>query len=355
MTNQRMQALQDLIQSKNWDVLLLEDPLSLLYLTGIHLSAGQLLISSKETLLIVDGRYIEAVRKEATCPVALRSDSLVKETLTAWATHHVAISSQDTTCERYSKLKELLPNHHIEPIGNPVRCQREVKNEHERTQLRQAAQLGSRGYDLVVQLLKEGVTEKEVALELELFWMRQGAKGCAFEPIIAFGPNTSKPHYRSSRVSLQPNQSVLIDIGVTLDDYHSDMTRVVFFGAPSAHMQEIYNVVFEAQQAALNLCIPGATIGDLDAAARDHITAAGYGDFFPHSLGHGIGLEVHEAPTIKNSEPFAKTKLLPGMAITIEPGIYLPDIGGVRIEDTILITDTGYEDLTQRSKELVIL
>src|SRR5262249_50666943 len=159
-----------------------------------------------------------------------------------------------------------------------------------------AAALGCRGYDLLVQMLAEGVSEEELALELQLFWMRQGAQGAAFTPIIAFGPHSSKPHHHPSPKRLKPNQPVLIDIGVTLDHYHSDMTRTLFFGAPSTQMQEIYEITREAQALALDRCLPGVPIAEVDEAARAHIRAAGYGEFFTHSLGHGIGLEVHEAP-----------------------------------------------------------
>ena len=355
MSKKRLQILQDLLKKKSWDALLLEDPLSLLYLTGVSVSAGQLLISEKNALLIVDGRYIETAETKSACPVALRSEEIVKSTLAKWDAQIIAISSQDTSYFAYINWVEALPEFHIEPARNPVHCLREIKDPEEQNRLRQAAQLGSAGYDLVVQLLKEGISEQEVAMELELFWLRHGGKGPAFQPIIAFGPNTSKPHYTPSDAKLAAHQPVLIDIGVTLNNYHSDMTRVVFFKEPSDPLREIYQVVQEAQQAALDLCLPGTRIGDLDQAARNHIQATGYGEYFPHSLGHGIGLEVHEAPTIRNRGALADATLVPGMVLTIEPGVYLPGIGGVRIEDTLLITETGYEDLTQRSKDLLIL
>ena len=140
---------------------------------------------------------------------------------------------------------------------------------------------------------------------------------------------------------------MLIDIGVTLNHYHSDMTRVVFFGEPDPLMEKIYTIVKKAQAAALSLCCAGARIGDLDAAARALIGSKGYGEYFTHSLGHGIGLEVHEPPTLRNKAPYFDMLLEPGMAITIEPGIYLPEKGGVRFEDTVVVTSAGYENLTQ--------
>ena len=146
-----------------------------------------------------------------------------------------------------------------------------------------------------------------------------------------------------------------MDIGVTLDHYCSDMTRVVFFDVIDPKWKEIYQVVQQAQQVALDHCQPGESIGKIDQLSRDVIIKAGFGDYYPHGLGHGIGLEVHESPTIKNIQPHASQVLEPGMVITIEPGVYLPGLAGVRIEDTIVITESSYEDLTQRSKELIIL
>ena len=146
-----------------------------------------------------------------------------------------------------------------------------------------------------------------------------------------------------------------MDIGVTLDSYNSDMTRVIFFGEPDPELLKIYEIVYQTQKTALSLCHPGVSVGELDRISRKIIEDAGYGEYYTHSLGHGIGLEVHEFPILKNSEPYKKCILAPGMAITIEPGIYLPNKGGIRIEDTIIITDDAYENLTQRPKDLIIL
>jgi Xaa-Pro aminopeptidase len=163
------------------------------------------------------------------------------------------------------------------------------------------------------------------------------------------------PHYRASKGKLEKGQPIQIDIGVIDRHYHSDMSRVVFFGKPSSEMRKIYDIVLKAQLAALNQCRPGIKIGDLDQTAREIISKAGYGDKFTHSLGHGVGLEIHESPLLRNKPPHSEEFLQPGMVITIEPGIYLSGIGGVRIEDTVVITDDGYENLTNRPKEMLII
>ena len=273
-----------------------------------------------------------------------------------WQTQRLGFPSEDTTYQRYTQLKKSLDEASISLIAieNPVRRLRTIKDSDELARLREAASLGSLGYDLVVDLLEEGITEQELAHALEIFWLKQGGKKLAFDPIIAFGSNSSQPHYRAGNTKLEKGQPVLIDIGVTLNDYHSDMTRVVFYGEPSNLMRKIYGIVKDAQAAALALCRPGTTVGELDNAARQLIAQTGYGEQFSHSLGHGLGLEVHEPPTLRNKPPFNDIVLQPGMVITIEPGVYLPDTGGVRIEDSVVITADGYEDLTQRSKELRI-
>lgn len=163
------------------------------------------------------------------------------------------------------------------------------------------------------------------------------------------------PHYRAGNTKLKQGMPILIDIGVNYRHYHSDMTRVVFLGEPDPKLKTIYHIVEKAQKEALQLCKPGTLIGELDRAARGYIESQGYGDHFGHGLGHGVGLEIHELPNVRNKPPFNSMVLLPGMVITIEPGIYIPDIGGVRIEDTIVITENGHENLTERSKELNIL
>ena len=202
-------------------------------------------------------------------------------------------------------------------------------------------------------MLKEGVTERDIATELEIFWRRNGVDKPAFDPIIAFGKNTSMPHYSTGNVSLQKNQAVLMDIGVEKDHYCSDMTRMAWYGKVTPEFINIAKIVQAAQKAALDLCRPGVLLSDLDSAARNIISEAGYAENFSHGLGHGIGLEVHEYPSVRKQEN--DIELQKGMLITIEPGIYIKDFGGVRIEDTVLITDNGYESLTKRSSGPILV
>jgi Xaa-Pro aminopeptidase len=354
----RIKKVQQLLRDENVDALIIENTTDLHYLTGLQLSAGTLLISKKTgACLFVDGRYFEACRKKAPCDVILSSEKALSDYLKKRKSiHTIAFDSRSTTYQRFLALRKTLRaiDRSLTPIDQPIKLLRALKESQELAALRRAANLGSQGFDFVVSKLRTGITEIELARQLEIFWLQKGGEGLAFEPIIAFGPNSALPHYRAGTTRLKKGQPVLIDIGVTLGKYHSDMTRVVFFGKPNPKLAKIYEIVRGGQQAALDQCRPGITAQELDNVARSYIKKAGYGEKFSHGLGHGVGLEVHELPVISYANP-KKTVLEPGMAITIEPGIYIPGLGGVRIEDTVLITGKGHENLTKRSKELTIV
>jgi Xaa-Pro aminopeptidase len=315
---------------------LIEDPISLYYLTGLHLSLGILIVTPNDASLYVDGRYKEMAHARSSVPVFSIEDNPFQHY------HELSFDRDATTYKRFQELQEKKLK--LIPIDDPVSRLRMIKEPAEQDLLRRAAKLGSTGFHHAVSLLREGVAEAEIAMELEIYWKREGAKGLAFDPIIAFGSNSSMPHYRAGDRRLAKGDIVLIDIGVNLNHYHSDMTRVHFYGTPNPELQKIHGIVFEALQRALKLCRPGTRIGDLDAAARNYIEENGHK--LPHSLGHGVGLCVHEAPWLRNKAPWSDAVLEEGMVITIEPGIYVPGLGGVRLEDTILIQKDGYENLT---------
>jgi Xaa-Pro aminopeptidase len=357
----RLDNLQSILKSHACDALLIEDSIDLHYMTGLDLSAGKLLVHLNGAHLLVDGRYLEMCRKKSPFPVWQMEPPSLDALLAAPEFSHIetlGFDTQKTTYKGFQVLQKTasLSSSHapnkppiiLRPLDSPLQPLRAIKDESEISTLREAAELGSLGFDFVCSLLKEGITEIEVATELEIFWKRKGGRSVAFDPIIAFGSNSSMPHYRAGSGILMKNDIVLIDIGVNFRHYHSDMTRTFFYGKPHDRLLEIYEIVRKAQEAALALCCPGTLIGTLDSAARNLIAQAGYGPNFSHSLGHGVGLNIHEYPTLKNAPPYHSIALAKGMVITIEPGIYLPGIGGVRIEDTIVITNEGYENLTKR-------
>ncbi len=341
------------------EAILIENPQDIFYLTGLELSAGKLLISLREACLIVDGRYYERSCYQTLYQVQLLKENSLREWIVNCGLHQLGFDRYYTSYHAFLRLNQLSVDLQdqgyklkIIPVESLVKQLRLIKDAHEIACLRQASHLGYQGYQLIVSLLREGITESELAFELEFFWKKRGASRFAFDPIIAFGRNSSLPHHRAGPTALSLHDPVLIDIGVVLAHYHSDMTRVIFFGNPQPVMRTIYKIVEEAKEHALALCRPGTLVGDLDRAARAWIDAKGYGDYFPHSLGHGLGIEIHEAPTIRMMGAEQHIPLQQGMVITIEPGIYVPGYGGVRLEDTILITENGYENLTVESMKL---
>lgn len=350
---ERLQKLREQMKAHECSLLLVTGMTNLFYLTGQQLSAGRLLVGMDFAILFVDGRYYERCKSEVPIPTVLLTPENFKEELKKENTTVLGFDSADTSHDEFLQLKKEMRGTGIKlmPLPNFVQTLRRIKDEDEIQLLREASKLGSEGYDYLLGLIKPGVTETELAKELEIFWLRKGARGVAFESIIAFGPNSSMPHYHPTPgVKLQNGQPVLIDIGVNDRHYNSDMTRVVFCGKASDEMKTIYEVVRVAQEKALAVCKAGVQIGDVDAVARDYIESQGYGKNFTHNLGHGVGIEIHEQPWMRKG---SKVKLEERMLITIEPGVYLPGVGGVRIEDTILITKTGHENLTDRPKALL--
>lgn len=365
MYSERQDNIRKLLKEKSIDALIVDDPTNLFYLTGMEVSAGRLAVTSKLSYLFVDNRYFESCQNNPSCQVLLSDNNAFSDKLLApdmnfiktlafdgESTSHKAFLEMDGLMHRLKEQSSGRCNIKLVSLDNPVKWIRMIKDSEEITLLKQAGNLGSQGFDYVCTLLKAGITEIEVANELEIFWKRKGAKSLAFDPIIAFGSNSSMPHYRSGNRALKEGDIILMDIGVNVQHYHSDMTRMAYFGAPPEQIGVIYPIVQRAQQLAIEICKPGTLIKDIDATARQFITDQGYGEYFTHGIGHGVGLEIHELPTMRFQTALnANLTLQPGMVITVEPGIYLPKIGGVRIEDTIVITEMGHENLTNRSTE----
>lgn len=319
---------------------LIENPIDLYYLTGLSLSKGSLLLTRKEQLLLVDDRYFQSaiekaiVEVEKDLPIAWEgffARSLLKK---------MAFDSEKTSYDRYLSLQKY--NKELVACPNLLKNVRAIKDPMEIEKITASAQLLRKGFAHICSLLKVGITEKELSKEFEIFCLQKGADSLAFEPIVAFGKNSAMPHYRSQSVALQSKDVVLIDIGVVIDHYHSDMTRVVFFEKPHLRLSYLYQIVKQAQKAALDLCVPGTTFAELDLAARRVFKKHELEPFFVHTLGHGIGLDVHEFPRISYQAKDGQVILQKNMVVTIEPGLYLPGIGGVRYEDMVLITEEGY-------------
>lgn len=364
MFTHRLDQVKNVLKNQELDACLIEEVTDIFYLTGRRVSQGKILISTEnESVFIVDGRYIEACSDLPFLKALLLKEKILSSLLKEKKIKNLGFCQEITTYQYFCDLEKIkdeinrenpLAALKLTPIENPLKWIRAIKDSNEIELLKKAADLGKEGFEFVLSCLKEGVIEKQVAIDLDIFWKRRGGD-LAFEPIIAFGHHTSMPHYRSGEVPLRKGDTVLIDIGVKLDQYHSDMTRTLFFGTPNPKILKIYEIVKIAQERAMESCRAGITIGDLDQVARNIIQEAGFGEQFSHGLGHGIGLEIHEAPGISQKSPNKDMPLKAGMAITIEPGIYLPHEGGVRIEDSVIVTNEGCEDLTKIDKEPLIL
>ncbi|CDZ79767.1 putative peptidase [Candidatus Rubidus massiliensis] len=349
MFNDRIQRLRQLYMKNGLEGFYIDDPLNIYYLTGLSMSAGQLFITNEKVEVIVDSRYFDFAKAHSPFKVYLDNQY-------QWeSVQKIGFDSNLITFNRYLLLEKVFGQKNFIPIENALCLVRMIKDNEEIALLKEAANLGSLGFERVIHSLKEGITEEELALELEIFWKRNGAQGLGFNPIIAFGKNGAMPHYRPGKAKLEKGMSVLIDIGVLYKHYHSDMTRVVFYDSIDPLISHLYDIVLEAQEKAIQSCKPGITIQELDQTARQFIEHEGFGPQFIHNLGHGLGLEIHECPFLKTKEPFSHMVLKPGMVITIEPGIYIADKGGVRIEDTILITENGYENLTNTQKQTKLI
>lgn len=311
----------------------------LLYLTGLNLSKGRLLVRERDPILFVDGRYYERAKKEAPCSVRLWDEQK------KIGEKQVGFDSGTVSYEGYLDLKKMFPGIQWEPKSNPVKELRVVKEPKEIAALKKAAHLTWRGYERVIALLQEGISEEELALEFEIFCRKNGASRLSFEPIIAFGENSAYPHYRAGKSRLKKGQVVLIDVGAVVDQYCGDMTRIFHYGKPDERIAHFEFLVSQAQKKALQLIKPGVKFGELDQIVQDEFDRANVKQLYTHSLGHGIGLEAHEFPKIRFCGDDKDVVLKPGMVFTVEPGLYQPGVGGVRIEDMVVVTETGFDPL----------
>ena len=342
----RLQCLQKKLAEASLDACFIDSPLDLLYFTGLKLSAGYLIVLRKSASLFVDGRYIQIAKEKAPMPAVLEGSGKLDNYLKKERVKKMAFDSRHLSYDQFILLKQrgkviglqLMPDAHF------FQTLRVIKDEEEMDKMRKSAKLAYKGFLFIRGLLRVGITEREVARKFEIFCLENGADKLSFEPIIAFGANSAMPHYRSQQARLKAGDLVLIDIGVVLDQYHSDMTRVVFFQRQDPFFKRVYDVVFNAQQAALAACRPGVHVEELDLAARRVMRKAQLEPHFLHSLGHGIGLETHEFPRLSSRGKGGQIPLKPGMVITVEPGLYFQGKGGIRYEDTVVVTESGYEN-----------
>jgi Xaa-Pro aminopeptidase len=317
----------------------IEQTADLLYLTGLSLSKGRLFVSKEGSVLYVDGRYYGRAKKEAPCPVLIWDEQKKREE------KKIGFDSATVSYEGFLALKNGFPGVEWVPIPNPVKELRAIKEPKEIAALKKAQNLTWRGIEKVFSELKEGITEEELALEFEIFCRKNGASALSFSTNISFGENSAYPHYRAGKARLKKGQVVLIDVGAIVDQYNGDMTRICHFGKPDERIVHFEKLVSHAQKKAMAHIRPGVKIGELDQIVQDEFDKANVKPLYTHSLGHGIGLEAHEFPKIRFDGEDKNVVLQSGMVFTVEPGLYQPGVGGVRIEDMVVVTETGYEIL----------
>jgi Xaa-Pro aminopeptidase len=355
----RQQQLRNKLSANGVDALLISHLPNIRYLCGFTGSAGLLVVDETRSFFFTDVRYDTQSREEvkgakvviarkAVLSALAESLGRRKKRRKGWT---IAIESEHLTVAEKKKLADVLPaGFRLRDSIFLVEKARMAKDDDELALIRSAVQLGATLFDRVLEVLKPGIKESEVAAEMEYAARRAGAEEMSFPTIIASGARSALPHGRASSQVIAPNGFVVCDFGVILAGYCSDQTRTVWVGKPDKEARSAYDAVREAQEAAITAVRPGATVGDVDAAARKALRKAGLARYFTHSTGHGVGLEIHEAPRVAA----AQTEVLrPGMVITIEPGVYFPGKWGIRIEDMVAVNEGGCEVLTPTRKDFL--
>jgi Xaa-Pro aminopeptidase len=353
----RLAKLQKLIRKQDLDALLVTNPVNWFYLTGFTGESGVLLVEPRRATLITDGRFTaQAAQEIPGVPVILHKDGLYHtcgNLLRDRRLKRTGFDAEQMTVSQLQALKKATrAAARWEAAPGFVQGLRTAKDAAELATMRKAAVLASGVVEAAIRLLKPGIREFEVAAEIEYQMRTRGASGPAFETIVAFGDRSALPHARPTAKRLKKGQLVVLDLGAILNRYCSDITRTVFVGKAPAKLRMWYQAVLDAQAAAIHAVAAGRTCGEVDAAARGVLAAHRLGQYFVHSTGHGLGLEVHENPRVATGQ---KTLLASGNVVTIEPGVYVPGVGGIRIEDDVAVHQYGNEVLTRASRDFIEL
>ncbi len=355
--SQRIEDVRAVLRREGWDAILITDQDNRSFASGYRAedhsgrSNGALFITPDVAQLFTNPNNADWARAAApefeVIQIAAPWEKHAGEAIAKSGIRTLGIETATLPHASFLRLTEQLGPIETVPVGDQIDRLRWVKTPQEIAWQRQAIDITDRAYEQALAALTPGVTEREVANLIAILFLGQGADGWGFPPTVAFGPNSAKPHHEPGERKLSAGESIVIDIGATVHGYTADLTRTNWVGQPPAQLVEIYTIVQAAQEAALEVVRAGVPASDVDAAARDVIASAGYGEQFVHGLGHGIGVRIHDGPFIhrKNDDPLPANSIL-----TIEPGIYIRDFGGVRIEDVVLVTEEGYELLSHAPK-----
>ncbi|HLI86585.1 MAG TPA: aminopeptidase P family protein [Bryobacteraceae bacterium] len=350
---QRRGTVADGLAGRKLDALLVAFSPNVRYLSGFTGSNGSLLVMPGRAILFSDPRYQIQASEEVSCQVKIAKGSLVEAVAGAISRlrlRRIGYEPARMTCDWLDALRGKIPARaSLEPVSGWIEELRMIKSAAELERIRKSVEINSRAFEQAVQQVKPGMRERDLAAELEYRMRRLGAEKPAFETIVAAGKRGALPHAQPTDARIENGSLVVVDMGAVQEGYSSDMTRMLFLGSPSPKVRRTYRAVLEAQQSAIEAVRPGASTASVDRKARKVLEGYGLEKAFVHSTGHGLGLEIHEPPRLGKRD---KQRLQPGMAITIEPGVYLEGFGGIRIEDTVVVTENGCRILTPTSKEL---
>jgi len=351
MTN-KLSKIINYIKERNLDGVLLTSMPNIFYVSGFTGDNGLLFISEERQLLVTDSRYtLQAMEQSPDFQVITAKASLVKE-LEGLNIKKLGFEADCVTCFQLDRFKEALEGCSFEDCSSAMREIRVVKTKQEIAFIRKAAQIADDAFSHILTFARVGMTEKEIALELEFFMRKNGAEKVSFDTIVAAGDHGAMPHAEPSERVIKAGDVVVMDFGCKYKGYASDMTRTVFFGSADERQLEVYNSVLRAQKVALAKIKAGIDENVPDQAARDELAKNNLDKYFTHSLGHGVGVEIHENPRMA---PKCTGVLKENMLVTVEPGVYIDGFMGVRIEDLVVVTAKGCENLTKSEKDVIIL
>ncbi|MDY6935412.1 MAG: Xaa-Pro peptidase family protein [Spirochaetota bacterium] len=353
----RLKSLRKKLSRMNKFPYLISNLKNIFYLTGFEGSYGHLVIDRERSFFISDSRYREYAKEiiPESIEFILQKRNIIEALKNIFNTiNKDRVYIEDSIpLSFYLMLKKELGNIEIIPNDDEVSAIRIIKDDGELGLIRKAVEISDRCFKHLTGIMKPGMLEWDLAVEIEYFYRKNGCRKSAFDSVVASGKGSSMPHYLTSMTKrIDEGDILLIDMGCEYEGYNSDLTRTIFLGYIDPEFEKIYNIVKCAQEKAISFLRPGISASRVDRIARDIIAEKGYGEAFGHALGHGVGLDVHEQPSIKMGNKF---RLKKNVVITIEPGIYLPDSGGVRIEDIVIINDIGYEVITKSSKEIIVI
>ncbi len=352
----RLENLRKKLEDKHIDGMLILKRENYIYLSGFTGSSAVLIITQNSAFLITDFRYTEQAAIEAPEFEIIQYDKSLMETLNeiikGEGIKRLGFEESYMTYEKYLEYSSKLNGVELVKTNSVVENLRMIKDEEEINIIKKAVDIADKTFSHILGFIKPGVAELDLSAEMEHHMRRLGAKGVSFETIIASGKRSSLPHGVASEKKLEIGDTITFDFGAVYNNYCSDMTRTVFLGKPEEEITKIYNIVLDSQLKAIEGAKSGLKGMEIDKIARDHIASSGYGDCFGHGLGHGVGLEIHEEPRLSRN---VETKMENGMVVTVEPGIYIKGLKGVRIEDIIVISDNTPIILTSATKDIIII